>query len=266
MTIGVFDSGLGGLLVAKAVRAALPDYDYIYLGDTLHVPYGGRSREAIYDYSRRAVDTLFHGGCELVIVACNTASASALRQLQQSYLKDQQPAHRRILGVVVPTLEEAVESGYERIGLLGTQHLVGSDIYAEELAKLNPQIQLTGQAAPLLVPLIEHNGMQYAEKILQDYLDPLLEQDIQALILGCTHYPLLKPLLRKFIPDSVKLLSQQEIIPAKLQNYLHRHPALENRLSKQGRAQYWVTDLSDGYLKSAEALYGASLDFQKVVI
>lgn len=171
MKLGVFDSGLGGLLIARAIRETLPDVDMVYFGDTLHLPYGNRSVEAIYAYSRNAMDFLFAQDCQLVVTACNTVSASALRPLQQVYLPARFP-DRRILGVVVPTLECCLDRGYKNLGVIATHHIVRSGIYAAELTKLDPAIKIHQQATPLLVPMIENDGMKWIRPVLEEYLAP----------------------------------------------------------------------------------------------
>lgn len=255
--IGVFDSGLGGLFIADSIRRRLPAYDYLYLGDTLNLPYGRRSDAALYDLSEKAMRYLFGQGCELVVMACNTASAAALRKLQQGFLAREFP-DRRILGVVVPTLEVATGHGAHRIGLLATQRTVHSNIYEIELKKINPFVQLVAVASPLLVPLIEDGGEKYLDIVLDDYLKPMREARVQSLILGCTHYVALKERIGAMM-DDVDLISQDEIIPAKLEDYLHRHPEMETRLSKGGIFEAHATDANENFQKNLQDLMGASM-------
>lgn len=254
MKLGIFDSGLGGLVISKAVRRELPCHDMLYFGDTLHVPYGGRSKDVIFDFTRQAVDYMFRQDCGLIVVACNTASAAALRRIQQEYLPDRYP-DRRVLGVIVPTLETAMEKGYRRLGLIGTNHIVQADIYRLELEKLDPGIRIFQQAAPLLVPMIEQGGMKWIRPVLESYLEPLLAQGMDCLLLGCTHYPYLKGMIREMIPASVDILSQDEIVPAKLADYLRRHPEMESRLSKTGGTEFTVTDVTDSYRETMRRVY-----------
>ncbi|MCD8520626.1 MAG: glutamate racemase [Alphaproteobacteria bacterium] len=261
MKIGVFDSGLGGLLICKAIRDRLPEPDIIYLGDTLHLPYGNRSQEAIYTYTRRAMEFLFQQGCKLIIVACNTASAAALRQLQQQWLP-QAYSDRRILGVVVPTLEAAIDSGSHSIGVLATNYITRANIYGDELQKLNPAIALHPIAAPLLVPLIENDGLEWVEPALQRYFAPVQDKGLDSLILGCTHYPLIRPQVEKILPG-VKILSQDEIIPPKLDDYLQRHPEISDEIARNGSTHFYVSDITDSYHKAAERLYGYALNLEK---
>ena len=264
MKIGVFDSGLGGLFIVKMLRRALPEYDYIYLGDTLNIPYGKRSTEAIYCYTEKAVDYLFkQQDCHLIIIACNTASAAALRKLQRHYLVKNFP-DRRILGVVVPVLEEASVQQYKRIGLIGTHYTVSSNIYHEELQKIDSDIALFQQATPLLVPLIEEDGEQWIASILDQYLSAMLSEDIRALILGCTHYAYLKPYLNNVLGLGVDILSQDDIIPEKFINYLRRHPEHESLLSRNGSIEYLVTDLTDSFRETACKIIGDTILLEKI--
>lgn len=253
--IGVFDSGLGGLYIARAIRHELPAYDYVYLGDTLHVPYGRRSDEAIFNLCIKAMDYLFAQECDLVVMACNTASAACLRKLQQTWLPSRGD-EKRVLGVIVPTLETAVDHAKTRIGLLATQRTVASKIYEAELTKINPDVKLFAQAAPLLVPLIEDNGDKYMDEVLGDYLRPLLDAKIESLILGCTHYVALKDRINKMTGGSVDLISQDEIIPAKLHDYLKRHHDKEERLSQNATFEIHATDANAIFAQNAKALMG----------
>lgn len=262
MKIGVFDSGLGGLYILKSLRAAMPEYDYVYLGDTLNLPYGKRSRETIYAHSKAAVEFLFRQDCHIVIIACNTASAAATRQLQQEYLPDAYP-ERRILSVVIPMLETAIDAGHERIGLIGTDYIVSSNVYEEELKKINPAVQLFSAATPLLVPLIEDGGAKYLPEVLGDYIAPMTERGIDALILGCTHYAHLKPLLQDMLPEGTAVLCQDEIIPPKFADYLSRHPEHETVLSRGGTAEYFVSDMTEGFQKNASDMMGEETRIMK---
>lgn len=262
MKIGVFDSGLGGLAIARAIMARLPQYDYLYLGDTKRVPYGNRSQETIHQFVGEALEYLFAQDCQLIILACNTASAEALRHSQQNYL----PAHypdRRVLGVLIPAAEAAVEVGpAEKVGVIATASTVESGSYARELDRLKPGVEVYSQAAPLLVPLVENDGLKYARAILADYLEPLRQARIDSLILGCTHYCLLKEMARELVDCPV--VSQDEVVPEKLANYLERHPEIESRLAKSGERRYQVTDLSPGYIDFVRRLSGEELDLERV--
>lgn len=263
--IGIFDSGLGGLYVARAIRAAMPNYDYVYMGDTLNVPYGGRSPEAIYNLSEAAIKFLMNDHhCDLVVIACNTASVTALRKLQKEYLPKNYPDNR-ILGVIVPTLESATELGATQIGLIATEYTVRSKIYDEEIAKITPRAHIYGQPTPLLVPLIEHQGEKYMDQVLQDYLEPLISKGLDSLILGCTHYISIKDRVREITKHRVRVLSQDEIIPPKLKDYLSRHPEMEQRLSKNNQFDIFATDVSPSFLKNVEKLMGPDFKANKAV-
>ena len=263
MKLGIFDSGLGGLVIAKAVRDAIPDIDMLYYGDTLHVPYGSRSQSAIYEYTLRAIKDMFAMDCGLIIVACNTASAAALRQIQQEYLPSSPYSNHRILGVVVPTLESALERGHKRFGLLATRYISDSGIYLEELNKINPEIQLFTQGAPLLVPMIENGGTKWIEPILIEYLEPLLRQNVDCLLLGCTHYPYLKGMIRGIIGEKIDILSQDETIPPKILNYLARHPEIDGTLDRKGRSEFYVSDITESYREAAQSIYGEPIPLTK---
>lgn len=263
MKLGVFDSGLGGVLIAGSIRRALPEIDMIYLGDTLHLPYGNRSEGAIYTYTERCIDYLLRRDCQLIIMACNTASASALRRLQQNYLLRNYP-ERRVLGVVVPTIEYALDQGFTNIGLIGTNYTVRSKVYETELRKINPAIRIHQVNTPLLVPLIENGGMKWVSGVLDDYLAPLLERKIEALILSCTHYVCLKDMIRERY--GLTVISQDEIVPMKLADYLRRHPETDTRLSREGKTEFLVSDLTQGYLESASFFYGEPVKLAQVDI
>ena len=265
MKLGIFDSGLGGLLIAKSIKTHMPSLDMMYLGDTLHVPYGNRSEEAIYEYCYKGVEFLFSQNCNLIIMACNTGSAAALRRLQQEYLPGRYP-ERRILGVVVPTLETAVDLGHKKIGLIATNYIIKSNIYEEELQKINPNVRIYSQATPLLVPLIENDGMEWAGAVLRSYLQPLLDRKIESLILGCTHYPFLKNIIREEAGDNLVLLSQDDILPQKLNDYFKRHPEISKPIGRLGLQDFFVTDLTDSYQRSAHFIYNKDIIIEKADI
>ncbi|MFK7840360.1 MAG: glutamate racemase [Bdellovibrionales bacterium] len=259
MRLGIFDSGLGGLLIARAIHEAIPDIDKIYMGDTLNLPYGSRSETMVYDASKRCIKFLFEQDCALVIIACNTSSARALGRLQQEFLPDEYP-ERRILGVVVPTIEEAVSRQYDKISMIGTNYTVQSHIYRDELQKINPNITLIEKRTPLLVPLIENDGEPYIANVLDDYLDFLTGNDSQALLLGCTHYIHLKNLIRSRV--DIDVLSQDEIIPDKLRLYLKNHPEIGTKLTRNGDIQFYVSDLTQTYVEKASDLFQSPIIIQ----
>ena len=262
MKIGIFDSGLGGLILAKAIIKKLPKYNYVYLGDTKNLPYGEKSPGQIYQHTKSAVDFLFKQNCELIIIACNTASAWALRKIQQKYLLKSYP-NRRVLGVIIPTLEEADDNHRrKKIGAIGTTATIKSHIYKKELIKLDKQAKIIELATPSLVPLIEQNSLQKAKKTLQLYLKPLQKQRIEALILGCTHYPILKKACNQVVGEKVAVISQDEIIPNKLASYLNRHPEMAEKLSKNNKREFWVTSKSKNFDAVVERLFGKKIKFQ----
>lgn len=257
MNIGVFDSGLGGLTILRALVRDLPQYSYLYLGDTQRVPYGNRSQETIYQYTKEAVDYLFKRDCQLIIIACNTVSAQALRRIQQEYL----PAHypdRRVLGVIVPTAEAVQELGASRVGILATTATIESKAFPRECKKVSPKVKIFQQAAPLLVPLIEHDGLKWSMPILEAYLRPLLEKKIDTLVLGCTHYPHAKRQIRRIVGKGVHIVAQDEILPKKLEAYLVRHPEIEQKLSKSAKIQILVTDITPTFRKMTRRWFGNS--------
>lgn len=266
MNIGIFDSGLGGLVIAKAIFKKLPRCDYIYLGDTKRLPYGNRSISEVYKFTRNAVKFLFDNNCKLVILACNTASALALRKIQQEFLPKYYP-DRRVLGVVIPTLEAVPRvtlDTFDTVGVVATQATINSHIYKKELRKINQQIKIYEQATPKLVPMIEENKIADVMPVLRQYLSPLTKHKISALILGCTHYPILKPKIRQILGKNVKIVSQTTIIPLKLADYLRRHQEIDSRLAKSGKRQFLVTKSSRHFNTVAKRLFGRSIKFKVV--
>lgn len=264
MKIGIFDSGLGGLVVGRAIIKQLPGYDYVYLGDTARVPYGSRSQKTVYEFTHQAVKYLFEQDCQLVILACNTASAQALRRIQREFLPKAYP-DRRVLGVIIPTLE-AIDSRHQSIGIIGTSGTIHSGIYKKELKKLWPKAKVYQQASPLLVPLIENNELALARPFLQRYLRPLLAKQIDTLVLGCTHYPLLKAEIKKVLGPQIKIICQTDTVPEKLESYLVRHPEIDERLSKKHSRTFLVTDLNQDFKKVAQKLFGKPLKFKVVAL
>ena len=254
MKIGIFDSGLGGLIIAKAIRKAMPEYDYVYLGDTKRVPYGNRSHQAVYEFTKEGIDYLFRKeNCAIVIIACNTASARALREIQQKYLPRNFP-DKKVLGVLIPTAEESAK--FRRVGVLGTLGTISSDAFPIEIKKINRKTEVFQNSAPMLVPLAEEGEKILAKQFIVKYLKPLLVKKPEAIVLGCTHYPIFKNEFKKLLPKSVKLISQDEIVPKKLKNYLSRHPEMEKKLAKNGKAKILVTDLTKNVLKLSKEWFG----------
>ena len=249
--IGVFDSGYGGLTVLRDIKALLPQYDYLYLGDNARAPYGSRSFELVYDFTLQAVEYLFGQGCRLVIVACNTASAKALRSIQQNDLPRIDP-NRRVLGVIRPTVEQVGEiSRNGHIGILGTPGTIASESYNMEIAKLYPHFHAYGQPCPMWVPLVENKEYDSpgADYFVKKYLDEILGKDpqIDTLLLGCTHYPILLPKISRYVPDNIRILSQGEIVAKSLADYLRRHPEIETKCSKGGQVEYLTTESSETF-------------------
>jgi glutamate racemase len=269
--IGIFDSGLGGLTVLKDIRNRLPQYDYLYLADSARAPYGGHSKETITEFSRQAANWLFDHGCNLVIFACNTASAQALRTLQQEWLPsvDKDPSKpKRILGVVRPLVETAMEITKGRVGVLATRATVESNAFVHELKKLRPDIVVRQNAAPLLVPLIEEGWIKrtVTRQILKGYLRPLKDANIDTLILGCTHYPLLISLLRPLLPNNVTILDAGPIVATKLVNYLKRHPEIETQLTKTGTTKFYTTDDPKRFATQAGRWWGQVIQAERATL
>jgi glutamate racemase len=258
MNIGFFDSGLGGLLILKAVAKALPQYDYVFYADTANLPYGDKTEEEIYELTKSAIEELFKRGCLLVVVACNTSSAETLRRIQDTYLKDKYP-ERRILGVIVPTIEEVVEAKPKRALLLATKRTVESGKYARELEKVTSDIELVSVATPELVPLIELHELEAATRSAIKTIEARTGKG-DVVILGCTHYVTLKDSLRNHFQNSLTIVSQDEVVPKKLADYLDRHPEIASRLSSTGKRQIYLTEHRPDYDKlTADFLGGVYL-------
>ncbi len=257
--IGVFDSGFGGLTVLKSVVQEMPEYDYLYLGDSARVPYGERSQETVYEYTIQAVDFLFKKGCRLVIIACNTVSSRALRRIQQEFLPGAYP-DRKVLGVIRPSAEELVDRRCRKVGILATKGVVDSKIYTEELAEIDPPIEIFYQPCPLLVPIIEAGRQDevHCDELVSGYLDNLFAQEasIDTILLSCTHYPILYESFRRHTPPQVEILSQGTIIADKLKDYLKRHPEVERRLSREGDRVFFSTGPLEAFDRLAGVFYG----------
>ena len=254
-SIGVFDSGFGGLTVLQEIRNLLPKYDYMFLGDNARAPYGTRSFDVVYRYTLQGVTALFERGCHLVILACNTASAKALRTIQQNDLPLLDP-QRRVLGVIRPTAEivgKLTKTGH--IGLLATPGTVSSHSYELELQKLYPQVKVTALACPMWVPLVENFEFDRpgADYFVKSKVDELLSGDpqIDLIILGCTHFPFLFPKIRKYVPSDIKIISQGAYVAQSLQNYLERHPEMDVKCSKGGTCRYYTTEESINFDQTA---------------
>ena len=259
--IGVFDSGLGGLTVLKEFLRVLPDYDYSYLGDNARAPYGNKSDEVIYNYTGEAVDFLFKQGCELIIIACHTASAKTLRRIQQGYLLKFYP-ERRVLGMIAPITEAAIElSRYHRLAVIGTKATISSGVYKKELEKLRNDLEIFQQACPLLVALVEEGwaGKPEANMILKKYLRPLKVKQVDTLILGCTHYPLMIKDIRRIMGRNVKVINPAIMAAEKLVDYLKRHQEIEKKLGKNKQLVFYTTDDANKFKALGERFLGREI-------
>ena len=268
--IGIFDSGYGGLTVLKSVQNLLPNYDCIYLGDNARAPYGARSFEVINQYTHEAVEYLFNENCPIVILACNTSSAKALRNIQKNILPNNYP-NKKVLGVIRPTTEEVghfTKSGY--VGIMGTAGTIVSNSYPIEISKFFPNVQVVQQSCPMWVPLVENNtfleeGGQY---YIKKYIDELLEKEprIDTVVLACTHYPILKESIEKFLPEEVKLFDQGDLVADKLIEYFKRHSVIDNQISKSGNIEIFTTEESEKFDDHLNLFYNSNYSSKTVQI
>jgi len=265
--IGIFDSGYGGLSVFKEIQQLLPQYDYIYLGDNARVPYGTRSFETVYNYTKQCVFKLFDLGCNLVILACNTASAKALRTIQQNDL----PPGKKVLGVIRPTTE--IIHNYtktNKIGILATTGTVKSESYKIEIHKFNPEIEVFQHDCPFWVPLVENNEIntEGAHYFVQKDIHELLQKSdqIDTIVLACTHYPLLLPVIEKYVPKNVNIISQGPIVAKSLQEYLHRHAEIETCCSKNSQLAFYTTDDPRDFESKAKIFFGKHVDASHISV
>lgn len=268
--IGIFDSGYGGLTILDKIREILPEYDYIYLGDNARAPYGTRSFEVVYEFTRQAVNKLFDMGCHLVILACNTASAKALRSIQMNDLPSIDP-DRRVLGVIRPTVECVGEiSKNQHIGVLATAGTIKSESYPLEIHKLFPEIQVSGTACPMWVPLVENNESQDegADYFIRKYIDQLLSKDpqIDTVILGCTHFPILLPKIRQYIPEHISVIAQGEYVAESLKDYLKRHPEMDAKCTKNGNCQFYTTEAKEKFSESASTFLKQQISVKHITL
>jgi glutamate racemase len=259
-SIGVFDSGYGGLTVLREFVKHLPQYDYLYLGDNARAPYGNRSFDTVHQYTLQCVRQLFDMGCPIVILACNTASAKALRTIQQKDLPLIDPA-KRVLGVIRPTTE--IVGKYSKtghIGVFATAGTVASDSYVVEIKKFYPHMQVVQEACPMWVPLVENNEFDKpgADYYIKQHIQNLLHKDAQidTIVLGCTHYPLLAPKIKSFLPEHITLLSQGELVSSSLKDYLHRHPEIKEKLTVNNTCRFYTTDDADTFNKNGSLFFG----------
>jgi len=268
--IGVFDSGYGGLTILHGIRQLLPQYDYLYLGDNARAPYGPRSFEVVYEFTRQAVVRLFDMGCHLVILGCNTASAKALRTIQQQDLPLIDP-ERRVLGVIRPTAEVIGTLTQSRhVGVLATEGTIRSESYNLEIHKLYPDITVSGVACPFWVPLVEYNEADSpgADYFVKKRIDEIMRKDplIDAIILGCTHYPILMPKILKYLPAGVRIIPQGEYVAESLKSYLERHPEMEQRCTRQGTARYLTTENPAKFQEQAQIFLHESIDVENITL
>ena len=268
--IGVFDSGYGGLTILNSIRQQLPQYDYLYLGDNARAPYGPRSFDVVYEFTRQAVLRLFEMGCHLVILGCNTASAKALRTIQQNDLP-QWDAERRVLGVIRPTAEVIGELTKSRhVGILATEGTIKSESYNLEIQKLHPDIKVSGVACPFWVPLVEYNEADSpgADYFVKKRIDQIMAKDpeIDAIILGCTHYPLLMPKIMKYLPEGVKIISQGEYVASSLKAYLERHIEIERKCGKNSSVHYLTTENPEKFKESAQIFLNEEIKVENITL
>ena len=268
--IGVFDSGYGGLTILKQIRRMMPEYDYLYLGDNARAPYGPRSFDVVYEFTRQAVLRLFEMGCHLVILGCNTASAKALRTIQQNDLPKWDPT-RRVLGIIRPTAE--IIGGLtdsRHVGVLATEGTIKSESYNLEIQKLYPDIQVSGVACPFWVPLVEYNEADSpgADYFVKKRIDEIMRKDpdIDAIILGCTHYPLLMPKILKYLPTGVRVVSQGEYVAESLKSYLERHPQIEKRCAQGAGVHYLTTENPDKFKESARLFLHEDVEVENITL
>lgn len=268
--IGVFDSGYGGLTILRHIRQAMPEYDFLYFGDNARTPYGTRSFQVVYEFTLQCVTRLFEMGCQLVILACNTASAKALRTIQQCDLP-RLDANRRVLGIIRPTVESLGEITHTRhIGLLATPGTVKSLSYPLEISKLFPDITVVSESCPIWVPLVETGNFKSdgADFFIRQHVDNLLQKDsmIDTILLGCTHYPLLFDKIRKFVPDNVTIVSQGEYVASSLRDYLNRHPEMDARCTRGGTCRYITTESQDTFLPNASIFLDEKIEADTVTL
>lgn len=268
--IGIFDSGYGGLTILQDIQKKLPEYDYLYLGDNARAPYGTRSFDVVYEFTLEAIKELFDRGCELIIIACNTASAKALRTIQQNDLSEQYPG-KRVLGVIRPSSEIIGQFTLKNhIGILATQGTVASESYVIEIEKFSPRCTVHQQACPMWVPLIENNeyNTDAGHEFIKNDVEELLSksQYIDTILLGCTHYPVLKDYIESIVPDQIQIIAQGEIVANSLSDYLLRHPWLDTKCSKNGSIHFLTTENSDEFDKNASQYFNSKVSSEHIKI
>lgn len=267
--IGVFDSGFGGLSILRHLVKVLPSYDYLYFGDSARAPYGLRSQEIIYDFTTNCLDFMFQSGCEIVILACNTASSEALRKIQQEFLPKKYP-DKKVLGVIIPAVEDVLEKNKSKvIGVMATPATIRSKAFEREIKNRGGiRYKVFGLACPLLVPIVESGDENtlFAKDIISKYVNTLMKKNIDTLVLGCTHYELLLNKIKQAIPKTKKVfvVSEGNIVAKKLKDYLSRHKEIESKLSKSGRREYMSTDFGDNFEKLGSKFFGSKIKAKKI--
>jgi glutamate racemase len=265
-SIGVFDSGFGGINILRSIVKEMPEYNYVYLGDTARTPYGTRSSDVVYQFTKQAVDFFLENNCKLIIFACNTASSEALRKIQQEYLPKYY-ANKKVLGVLIPAVEEAIsKTKNNKIGVIATEGTIRLNNFAIEINKLAPDIKVFQKACPLLVPIVEagEQNSKALKIILNDYLAPLKKSSIDTLILGCTHYGILENEIKKVAGPKINIISEENVVPKKLRNYLERHPEIEKTLAKDSQVHFYSTDLTDKFTNLGSKFFGKKIEVKKV--
>lgn len=268
--IGIFDSGYGGLTILSQIREHMPEYDFLYLGDNARTPYGTRSFEVVYEFTSQAVKTLFDMGCQLVILACNTASAKALRTIQQIDLPKIDP-RKRVLGIIRPTVEYLDDITQSRhVGILATSGTIKSQSYPLEIKKLFPDIVVSGEACPIWVPLVENNEAysEGADYFVRRHINNLLAKDdeIDTIILGCTHYPILYDKIRLYTPQHITVVTQGEYVAKSLVNYLERHPEMNASCTKEGTCRFLTTESVDIFKEYASIFFDNNIQVQSIAL
>ncbi|KAA6349424.1 Glutamate racemase [termite gut metagenome] len=266
--IGIFDSGYGGLTILNKIKEALPEYDYVYLGDNARTPYGARSFEIVYKFTLQAVNKLFEMGCHLILLACNTASAKALRSIQINDLPTMDP-NRRVLGVIRPTVECIGNITKSRhVGVLATTGTIKSESYSLEIRKLFPDIHVNGEACPIWVSLVENNEANSpgSDYFIRQHINNLMYKDhqIDTVILGCTHYPLLLRKIRLYIPDGIHVISQGEYVVNALKDYLFRHPEINEKCTRKGNCVFYTTEAEEKFTESASVFLNETIKVHKI--
>lgn len=263
--IGFFDSGFGGLTVLREVIKELPGYSYIYLGDNLRAPYGSLGENVIYKYTCEGIEELFKRGADLIVLACNTSSAVALRKIQQEHLPKYHP-DKRVLGIIIPTAEEMI--GMKNIGIFATEATVKSDVYRTEILKINADACISQLACPLLVPIIESGNFEQLDDVVKEYVKVLFlkDENIETMILGCTHYAIIEDYFRKYVPQHVKIVSQGKIVAEKLKKYLSNHSEIECGIEKGAERIFLTTESSSHVHDLAQMFYGSNISMNLCVI